>query len=237
MPTNNLQKAELRWETEIPKKSGKIICQFNPAELSFSKHAAWNTAGGKAGQEDSGASNPNFNAPKIAFGGGQPATYSLNLLFDVNSDPKPKVPDVRFYTDPLLRLTMRGAGSAKAKQKNADPPIVTFKWGKISLFKAVVTKVEIKYTLFESDGTPIRATANVDFEQCDQADDVTPAQNPTSRTDPRQTCVVYAGQRLDQIAYENYKDARYWRVLAEANHLDNPFELTDGQILVIPPLD
>ena len=235
MPTNKLEKAELRWETKASHKKGKITCQFNPAELSFTKQAAWNVAGEEAEDGEGGASNPNLNAPKMAFGGGKPATYSLNLVFDANSDPQ--VADVRVYTDQLLSLTMRGAGDANSTKANDDPPIVTFSWGKLLLFKAVVTSVKITYKLFTADGAPIRATADVDFTQCDPAEDVTPAQNPTSRTDPRQTYIVYAGQRLDQIAYETYADARYWRVLAEANHLDNPFELTDGQILVIPPLD
>ena len=40
--------------------------------------------------------------------------------------------------------------------------------------------------------------------------------------------------KLDLIAYEEYNDSRYWRLLAEANHLDDPFSLQDGQVLVIP---
>ena len=49
--------------------------------------------------------------------------------------------------------------------------------------------------------------------------------------------IAFSGQRLDQIAYEEYGDARFWRLLAEANHMGDPFHLTDGQILVIPQTD
>jgi nucleoid-associated protein YgaU len=98
----------------------------------------------------------------------------------------------------------------------------------------VVEEVEISYTLFASDGTPIRAKAQVTFKQSDFMDDILPAQNPTSRTDARKTRIVNSQHRLDLIAYEEYNDSRYWRVLAEANHLDNPFTLQDGQVLIIP---
>lgn len=120
----------------------------------------------------------------------------------------------------------------------ADPPRVNFVWGKITLFTAVVTQVAISYTMFAQDGTPIRAKATVNFTQNEMiGDDTIPAQNPTSHTDSRKTRIVHAGQRLDQIAYEEYGDARFWRLLAEANQLDDPFHLTDAQILVIPQTD
>lgn len=229
-----LEKAELRWVSKIPNKSGKIECQFNPAELSISKSVTWSNAAASQGdkKEDS---IPNYNAPKISFGGGGSAKYSLSLFFDATNDND--VDDVRFYTNQLLKLTLRGAGDAKADMKNAIPPTVTFVWGKICLFRAVVESVSVQFILFAVDGTPIRAKATVALVQNDQDEDISAPQNPTSRSDPRKTYIAHSSQRLDQIAYEEYSDARYWRVLAEANNIDNPFSLSDGQILVVHPLD
>lgn len=122
----------------------------------------------------------------------------------------------------------------------ASPPFVKFIWGKIVLFTAVVEKVEISYTFFSPDGYPIRAKASVGFVQNDLlglSDDLIPAQNPTSRTDARKTRIAHRGQRLDQIAHEEYGDARHWRTLAEANGMDDPNDLQDGQLLVIPTLN
>jgi nucleoid-associated protein YgaU len=121
----------------------------------------------------------------------------------------------------------------------ASPPFVKFEWGNIKLFTAVVTKVDVTFTRFAPDGTPIRAKADVDFLQNDLllSDDIIPFQNPTSRTDGRKTRIVHAGDRIDQIAFEEYQDSRYWRNIAEANNLDDPFQLTDGQLLVIPNID
>jgi nucleoid-associated protein YgaU len=216
-----LAKAKLKWKTIIPPLWGEIDCQFNPTSLSISKTNSW-----------ANAQSPAYNAPTSDFQGGQPATYSLSLFFDSYSSDPPK--DVRFYTNKLLRLTLRGYGYSMFKVPYSNPPSVTFVWGKITLFKAVVESVNISYTMFAQDGTPIRAKADVTFKQQDYWDDWLPAQNPTSRTDPRRTRVVNSHQRLDLIAHEEYGDSRYWRLLAEANNLDDPFSLQDGQIIVIP---
>jgi prophage DNA circulation protein len=41
--------------------------------------------------------------------------------------------------------------------------------------------------------------------------------------------------RLDQIAFRYYGNPTYWRLLAQANQIDNPLRLTPNQPLVIPP--
>ena len=230
-----LEKAELHWTSKIPSKSGKIQCQFNPSELTISKSVTWSSPSASSGGDEKKDSIPNYNAPKIAFGGGGAAKYSLALFFDATNDKD--IDDVRFYTNQLIRLTLRGAGDAKADTKNAIPPTVTFVWGKICLFRAVVESVSVQYTMFGVDGTPIRAKATVALIQNDQDEDISAPQNPTSRSDPRKTYIANSRQRLDQIAYEEYNDARYWRLLAESNNMDDPFALSDGQILVIHPLD
>jgi len=216
-----MEKAKLKWQCWIPPVSGEIECQFNPSELKISKEASWE-----------GEKSPSFNSPYLQFAGGESATYSLSLFFDTYSHKEVK--DVREYTNQLLALTLRGAGRSMFIVPFSNPPMVTFIWGKITLFDAVVEKVEISYTMFSSDGLPIRAKADVSFKQQDFWDDIIPAQNPTSRTDSRKTRRVNSSQRLDQIAYEEYGDARYWRLLAEANAMDDPFQLMDGQLLVIP---
>jgi nucleoid-associated protein YgaU len=217
-----MEKAKLKWFCIVPPGvTGELECQFNPAELKISKETAWE-----------GNESPNFNSPWLQFAGGKPATYDLSLFFDTYAHPDVK--DVREFTNELLKLTLRGAGYSMFLLPFASPPMVTFIWGKITLFMAVVEKVEITFTMFSPDGLPIRAKADVSFKQQDFWDDIVPAQNPTSRTDSRKTRRVHSGQRLDQIAHEEYGDPRYWRLLAEANGMDDPFQLVDGQLLVIP---
>jgi len=217
-----METAKLKWKTLIPPKKGEIKCQFNPASLTISKQNSWE-----------GEVTPNFNSPWLRFQGGESATYSLSLFFDTHSDDANR--DVRYYTNQLLQLTLRGAGYSMFLVPWSSPPLVTFVWGSIVLFDAVVESVQVTFTMFSPEGVPIRAKADVNFKQSElMGDDFIPAQNPTSRSEARKTRVVNSHQRLDQIAFEEYRDSSYWRLLAEANNLDNPFQLRDGQILIIP---
>ena len=219
-----LVKAQLKYKAKFGLISGTIDCQFNPTEFTISKTNALKT--------DEIA--PNFNSPKVTFSGGQAARYSLTLYFDTyHADPPV---DVREHTNKLLALTLRDYGYSMYKIPKATPPSVTFVWGSISLFSALVESVDITYQMFAPDGTPLRAKAEVKFVQQRETfgDDLLPWQNPTSRTDPRRTRKVHSQMRLDQIAYEEYGNSSMWRRIAEANGIDNPFELIDGQILVIP---
>lgn len=209
-----------------------LECQFNPEELTVTKEVAWATY--EEGKRGKGvAPTPGRNAPDLDFAGGKPAEFTLDLTFDTTRETTSAARDVRRYTNALLRLTML------RKQRGGDPkapPVVRFKWGRFELFLAIVTSVAITYKLFHANGLPARATAKVSFQQLDDTDDVEAWQNPTSRTDARQTRIVQQGERLDLIAHEEYGHPSHWRFLAEANHLLDPRDLEPGQILVIPRL-
>jgi nucleoid-associated protein YgaU len=204
------------------KRRVELEFQFNPAELGITKKINWNA--GKAA--------PARNAPDLEFGGGDAATFDLKLVFDTSQETQATERDVRKYTQELLRLVLAEGPVEKRK----DPPRVKFQWGKLILFLAVVTQVSVTYTLFDADGTPVRANATVNFTQFDESDDVRKRQNPTTRTEARKTRRVQAGDRLDLIAYEEYGDPAHWRHLAEVNGLLDPRALQPGQILAIPPL-
>jgi len=218
MSGNNLQKATIT----IQDTHETIPCQFNPEEFSVSRKITWD-------QNES----PSLNSPVMQFKGSGATTCTMNLVFDTTESGN----DVRAYTNQLIRMTLKGADGPKKSGVFTSPPTVAFVWGKFQLFKAVISELTIKYTLFLPDGTPVRARATVTFIQNDHDDDPLAAQNPTTRTDPRKTRVVQAGERLDNIANEEYGHPRYWRMLAEANDLDHVESLKVGQVLIVPPLD
>ena len=215
---NNLQKAKI-----IIQETREIIpCQFNPETIDLTRTVTW-----------SPRQSPALNAPVMEFMGSEPTTCKVDLFFDTTDTGL----DVRAYTNQLIRLTLKGASGFQTKGALTPPPVVTFVWGKLQLFKAVITHIHVNYIMFLPDGTPVRAKCEVKFSQNDHDDDPLAAQNPTSRTDPRKTRVVMAGERIDNIANEEYGHPRFWRKLAEANHLDHVEQLKPGQVLVIPPLD
>jgi hypothetical protein len=216
-----------------------VPCQFKPTEISVSKSVNWTTSPGltKKQKEDDEETMPLMNAPDLYFAGGSSAGFSLDLFFDTTREKLDSERDVRKYTNRLLLLTMmRRATSMWSGLTVKPPPLVRFKWGKFVLFRAVITSVNIRYTLFHANGTPARAEAKVDFKQFDPTDDKQDRpQNPTTRTETRRTRLVRQGDRLDLIAHQEYGESGQWRLLAEANNILDPLGLEPGQILVIPP--
>jgi nucleoid-associated protein YgaU len=200
---------------------GQIDCLFNPSELTVAKSNSW-----KAGE------SKGRNAPELRFQGGQSATLSLSLTFDTTD----KGSDVSEYTGKLLDLmktSPRLPGSDPGRN-SGRPPWVQFHWGKLQSFKAIVEKVQIKFTYFASDGMPLRAKVDLSLKQWND-EDVQPLQNPTSSTPLVHTVhTLLPGETLDRVAARRYQDPTRWRLIAEANNIIDPLEIPAGTALILP---
>jgi hypothetical protein len=204
----------------------EVNCLFNPKEYTFTKTNSW--------PQDKKAA---ANTPVLNFGGGNPATLSMDLLFDTYQNARNGGPakDVRTaYINDLWKMMYVDKGLAeKKKNKQGRPPKVQFTWGKALSFEAVVTSLSVTFTLFLPDGTPVRATAKVAFQQVQDTKEL--PQNPTSGgVSGGRVRVVEDGDRLDLIAHEEYGDTSQWRLIAAANGISNPRNLVPGTALVIP---
>jgi hypothetical protein len=211
-----IQKAYLMTETKK-----KIEFMFNPQDLEFSKSTTW-------GANDT----PGSNAPQLQFNSGGSVEFSLTALFDSTADGKP----VTKITDELYKLTVtdKSIKGTKEDRNMARPPWVQFHWGKMRSFKAVVTKLDLKFTYFTADGTPLRASVTMSFRQYMDEGTLAP-QNPTSGTpNPGQIRKVESGQYLDTLADEIYGDSSKWRQIADANGIDDPLAIPAGRSLIIP---
>jgi nucleoid-associated protein YgaU len=111
---------------------------------------------------------------------------------------------------------------------------VQFKWGKTWSFEGVITSLNQKFTLFLEDGVPVRATVTLSMMQ--SKDEASLAkQNPTSGgIGGDRVWTVTEGDTLGWIAHKEYGDTSLWRLIAEANHLEQVRQLTPGMALVIP---
>jgi hypothetical protein len=212
------EKAYLRSE-----KGDKIHCLFNPSELTITKANSWNAAESKG-----------RNAPEMRFQGGQPGTLALALTLDTTSTGE----DVTTYTSALLDLMKVDADLAGSdRQSNkARPPWVEFHWGKLHSFKAIIERLQVRFTYFASSGMPLRAKADLALKQYrDEAE--RPLQNPTSHTPALHTMHrVVHGETLDRIAAAHYADPFRWRLIAEANAVMDPLDIAPGTLLMIPEL-
>ncbi len=195
-----------------------VPCMFNPFEYSVSKSNSY--------QEES---KNRSDVPEVEFKKAGPQTLKLSLTFDTYEDKE----DVSRTTVELWKLMEAKTRKEGNKNKKIPPPEVAFEWG-VFKFVAVITDMTQKFTLFRSDGTPVRAKVDVTFTQHKDTKDYK-HQNPTSGGgDIERTWRVIAGDRLDTIAYAVYGDATRWRIIAEHNGIVDPLALPVGRQLTIP---
>jgi nucleoid-associated protein YgaU len=197
-----------------------VECMFNPKEYTFSKTNKWEEK--KADKK---------GVAHLKFSGGAPANLKLQLLFDTyeahGSGQAGK--DVREYTKALWDMM-------KIDDKKKEPPHVRFEWGKLWSFEAVIESISQKFTLFDKNGTPLRAILDVAFKQIKDEGQY-PRQNPTSGGSPDEHLrTVREGETLLAIASEEYGDPNRWRYLADLNRVADPLRLRAGQVLIVKPL-
>jgi hypothetical protein len=211
-----------------------VECMFNPKEYSFSKQNSWTA------KERKGSSLACFE-----FGSGQPTTLQMQLFFDTYANIKHgtaqggTAKDVRkAFTEGIWNMmkvdTKLQDLAGPSQHKKGRPPVVIFQWGATWTFKAVITSLKERFTLFLPDGTPVRSTLDVTFQQIQDKDD-RPATNPTSGgTGGERIWTVGEGDTLAWIAYKVYGDANLWRMIAHVNKLTRVRQLTPGTSLEIP---
>lgn len=169
---------------------------------------------------------PGLNNPILQFVNGNSDSLAMDLFFDTWTDQSRR--DVTELTDKFAQL-LRIDGQTHA------PPRVEFKWG-LFAFKAVIEKLSQRFTMFLSDGTPVRATLNVAFKQfkplSEQLQD--PRRNSADKTKRR---VMQSDNSIWLLADREFGDPRHWRLIARRNRIADPRRIRPGTVLVVPPLD
>jgi hypothetical protein len=194
-----------------------LVCAFNPSEYEITKSAEWRST------PTSGA-----DTPSPEFVGGKPRNLTMKLLFDAWASGEGTVVAA---VEQLFEWCNPTKSSIAKKTPN--PPILLFTWGRRAFFDAYLQSVRVQYTMFDSDGTPLRAMVNVTLVEVPNE----PAgQNPTSGSlAGHRTTRMVAGDSLHSIAYREYGSAELWRGLAAANGIDDPLRVRLGTRLLIPP--
>jgi Contractile injection system tube protein/LysM domain len=193
-----------------------IQCAFNPETYTVSKTNIWTYK-----------PNQSKDYPAPEFGGGMPMVYTMQLLLDVSLQGSDQ--SIKDQANALMKA-MHGGGS--------PPKFVTFSWGSTQLPKAAPLSISIHYSMFHPNGDPMRAFVDLELAQADDSSPPGQAQNPTTRgTAGLRSHIVQDGDSLQSIAYESYGDPTRWRVIAEANGIDDPLRIGRGTALSIPRLD
>ena len=165
-----------------------IEFMFNPNQLAFSRSI--NLEQAKGSQTKDGNNKVSFKHPN---------PYSLkisNILIDTYETKEGNVLDtikkfklaVEFVKDGKASSGKAPRGKAKngkAKNGNAQekrPPIYLFTWGNHNYLRCFVKTFSFKLTMFRPDGTPVRASVDLDLEQVDLPNSQ-PSQNTPSPSD------------------------------------------------------
>lgn len=196
-------------------------CLFNPTDYTIARTNHWeeNRVNGR-------------DVPQLAFTGGSSSQMTMQLFFDVSEK---RNGNVRTHVDELWKLALIDTHTKNPVTQRARPPLCQFVWGRKWSFIAVIASLSVRYTLFNEDGVPVRATADVTFQE---ARDFKPEKgtNPTSYATPgHKLRTVRPYDSLPLISHQEYGDSTLWRAIAEDNHIEDPLSLVPGQILSIPP--
>jgi phage protein U len=195
---------------------------FNPTEYTFEDASKWQDQQGQG------------RRPELQYTGGDRKRLSMELFYDTYEQKE----DVRLYTGKLSQLL---AVTTDDKNDGRRPPKLELSWGKANKdvgfpFTCVLESLKQQFTLFDSDGTPVRAKVSVSFKEFELPKDEQ-QREPRRRSYPEQTYTVREGETLSSIAAALWKDPLKWRELANANGIRNPRILKPGQSLLVPAIE
>ena len=190
----------------------EIEVLFNPKEYGIEKKTPWseiNVFG--------------MDSPPVQFTMGERKRLSMELFFDTSEEKT----DVRDYTTKIEELMLVNAQEHR-------PPILRFSWGSLS-FDCVLEDLVQRFTLFSNDGTPLRAICKVVFKEYATA--ATQLSNTRRESaDHTKRMALREGETLSSLAAREYNDSSKWRVIADANNIDDPENISAGTIVELPPL-
>lgn len=188
---------------------------FNPFEFSISKSVSW-TPGKEQG----------VDAPDLVFSRGEPRKLSLVLHFDTQESGS----DVQALTKKLWKMSEvdKSAPDYNRETKKGLPPCVSFEWGSIQ-FKAIITSITEKFTLFDAKGTPLRCEVNIDLQEYLQSEQK--ISKESAGEDNFDVVTQTGSDRPDNTAVKNGGSPSDTRKLMEANNVDDPLRMPTGKQL------
>ena len=197
--------------------------QFNPTEVHWKYGISWNCnrATNSSGQEQDYQYS---SAPGL----------SVTLIIDgTNVDSlgifAPFSPSVDARIELFKKVAYMFDGTMH------EPPYLTVAWGGQKPFDCRLRKFTVKYTLFDRDGTPLRAEIAAEFIE-DLSDAKRALIEGKTSPDLTHARVVHVGDTLPLLTKDIYGSSDRYLDVARYNGLDHFRRLVPGQELLFPPL-
>lgn len=196
--------------------------QFNPAEYTLNK-----------GAQIAEIPIYGIDSPILQFVRGQNQKLTLDLLFDTTT----AAPGFGAGAVAVTNKTAPFYELVKIQPRTHAVPRIRFTWGLGLSFTAIVETIQQKFTLFNPDGIPLRATLTVSFREYRTLENQVADLKPLS-PDHRKRRIVRRGDTLSRLAFDEFGDPALWRAIADANpDLDSVRRLEPGTTVMVPPLD
>jgi nucleoid-associated protein YgaU len=197
--------------------------QFNPTEYTLAK-----------ANQIAEVPIPGLDTAILQFVRGQTETLALELFFDTtDGGTGVGATSVTTKTDPFYDLI-------KIESDTHAPPVLWVTWGSTNFpgrirdgFRCVVESVRQRYTLFDPTGVPLRAVVSLTLREYKSLDKQIDELNLKS-ADHTKAHVLTEGETLSRVAYQEYGDPGQWRVIAQANGVDDPLAVPAGTVLSLP---
>jgi Contractile injection system tube protein len=198
---------------------------INPAAYSHSYKICYNNRQAQG----SSAGSPDFDRIPSE-------TVKFELVFDGTGVVPSSLPGVEPFTGDgvkeqigtFKRLVFTYDGSIHS------PNYVQLAWGSF-LFNCRLSSLDLNYTLFKPDGTPLRARATVNFVGFTSEKKLARQANNSS-PDLSHVVTVKGGDTLPLLCYDIYGSSAYYLEVARVNKLENFRNLVTGTQLLFPPL-
>lgn len=207
--------------------------QFNPNELSFEKQV-----------QIAEINIPGLDAPIQQFIRGNAEKLTLELFCDTTEDGMDvNARSVSEETDKFYQLV-------KIIPDRHAPPVVTFCWNekfpgdsldqewgnqRRGSFTGVAESVRQKFTLFSSQGVPLRATVTLvlrEYKPIEEQIDKLGLNSP----DRTHSHMLAVGETLSTVAARYYQLPGEWRRIADTNDIEDPRRLETGRVLTVPAI-
>ena len=234
----------------VEKTGTRISCLLNPASVVVRR-----LAGVRQRESSTGSlTGAGLKDDPVLYTGGGMTELLLDLLFDVSlAGTNVSAEDVRDLTRPLTEL----AEGDKGPDGYGEVPLVRFIWGKFWNVLGVVTAAAERLEYFTLSGAPQRSWLRMRFLRVNDsaAQTDSKAEHDLPFTDLPEQIELPADQlqlhqvkgagddetegsspeRLDDIATAHYGNPAFWRLIAAFNGIDDPWNISPGSLLMIPP--
>lgn len=203
-------------DIEYNKKVDTFEVMFNPSTYSRSYQVEYESGQGQ------GTTGSNQKFKKI-----KPQDFQFEFILDGTGASGTKI-DVPRKIDKFLDLTTRMDGDIHR------PYYLKIICGGL-VSRCVLKQVEFTYTLFNTDGEPLRAKVNATFSGI-KDDNLRIAEEDKNSPDLTRQRTVGEGDTLPLMTYEVYGDSSYYLDVARHNNLRNFRTLNSGMTIEFPPL-